>query len=65
MGGCTCPLNNLNPNKGANMSSIFRKNEEQEVQPVQVEGNEVLVPPQDDPPKPERKPLPKTKWFQR
>jgi len=42
--------------------SIFRKPEE--VPPVQVEGNEVVLPPsQDDQPQQERKKLPKTKWY--
>ena len=41
--------------------SIFRKPEE--VPPVQVEGEEVLIPSQDDQPKQERKTLPKTKWY--
>jgi len=43
--------------------SIFRKNEEVEVPPVQVEGQEIVIPQPDDQPKPERKPLPKTKWY--
>jgi len=45
--------------------SIFRKPEE--VPPVQVEGEEVVIPSQDDQPQPkqERKILPKLKWYQR
>ena len=42
--------------------NIFRNSEE--VPPVQVEGNEVVIPQPDDQPQPkeERKKLPKTKW---
>src|SRR5205809_4182020 len=57
------PFRNLNPQQGAQMN-IFRQTEE--VPPVRLEGNDVVIPQSSDQPQPQeeqRKKLPKTKWW--